>query len=96
MITTNTIPAFKLSDLIQLYDAQIKDLRITLEERRHSVRFNNRFLSEFEDFSAHNEVKEMTLVFNLSIAEAITTAAGINYNDDGYVLCKCFNKVYLI
>ena len=44
--------------------------------------------------SAHNEVKEVILVFNHSIAEAITTAAGINYDDDGYILCKCFNMVY--
>ena len=44
--------------------------------------------------SAHTEVKEVILVFNHSIAEAITTAAGINYDDDGYILCKCFNMVY--
>ena len=94
MITTDTIPAFKLLDLIQPYDAQLKDLRITLEERAHSARFKNSFLSQFEDLSAHNEVKEIILVFNHSIAEAITTAAGINYDDDGYVLCKCL-KVYL-
>ena len=94
IITTDTIPAFKLLDLTQLYDAQLKDLRITLEAWIHSTRFKNCFLSQFEDMSAHNEAKEVILVFNHSIAEAITTAAGINYDDDGYILCKCFNMVY--
>ena len=80
-----------MSDLIQFYDAQLKDLRITLEALIHSTRFKNRLLSHFEDISAHNEVKEVILVFNHNIAEAITTAAGINYHDDGYVLAKAPN-----
>ena len=83
-----------MSNLIEFYDAHLKDLRITLEARIHNTRFKNCFLSQFEDMSAHNEVKEVILVFNHSIAEAITTAAGINYDDDGYILCKCFNMVY--
>ena len=33
----------------------------------------------------------MILVFNHNIGEAITTAAGINYDDDGYILAKAVN-----
>ena len=33
MNATDTIPAFKFSDLIKLYDAHLKDLGITLETR---------------------------------------------------------------
>ena len=33
----------------------------------------------------------MILVFNHSIREAITIAAGIRYDDDGYILAKVAN-----
>ena len=58
MNATDTIPPFKLSDLIKIYNAHLKDLGITLETRTHSTRFKNRLLSQFEDLSAHNEGKE--------------------------------------
>ena len=80
---TDTILVFQLLDLIKLYDAHLKDLRITLETWTHSKRFRNRLLSQFEDFLAHNEWKEVILVFSHNVGEAITTAAGINYGDDG-------------
>lgn len=54
MNATETILASKLSDLIKLYDANLKDLRITLETTTHSPRFWNRLLSQFEDLLAHN------------------------------------------
>ena len=91
MKATDTKAAFKLSDLIKLYDAHLKDLGITLETRTHSTRFKNRLLSQFEDLSAHNEVKEVILVFNHNIGEAITSAVGINYDVDVYNLAKTAN-----
>ena len=48
-------------------------------------------LSQFEDLSAHTEEKEMILVFNHNIGEAITSAAEINCDDDGYILAKAAN-----
>ena len=62
-----------------------------LETRTHNTRFKNRLLSQFEDLSAHNERKEVILVFNHNIGEGITTVAGINYDDDGYILAKAAN-----
>ena len=35
----------------------------------------------------------MILVFNCDIGEAITTAASINYDDDGYILAKAANII---
>ena len=88
---TDTIPVFKLSDLIKLYDAHLKNLKITLETRTYSKRFKNRLLWQYEDLSAHSEGKEVILVFIHNIEEAITSAAGINYDDDGYILAKAAN-----
>ena len=88
---TDTIPVFKLKDLIKLFDAQLKDLRITLETRTHIKRFKNRLLSQYEDLSAHNKGKKVILKFNHNIGEAITSAAGINYDDDGCILAEAAN-----
>ena len=87
MNATDTILVFQLLDLIKLYDAHLKD-RITLETRTQSKPFRNRLLSQFEDFSAYKEWKEVILVFNHNIAEAITTTAKINHGDNSYVLTK--------
>ena len=38
--------------------------------------------------SAYNDKKEVLLVFNHDVGEAIATAAEANYNDDGYVLAR--------
>ena len=70
----DTMPAFKLSDLIKPYDAHLKDLRITLETRAHIKRFKNRLLSQYEDLSAHNEGKKVIVTFNHNTAEAITSS----------------------
>ena len=63
-------------------------LGITLETRIHSTRFKKRIFSQFEDMSDYNEGREVILVFNYDIGEAMTTAASINYDDDGYILAK--------
>ena len=93
MNATDTIPAFKLSDLIKLYDAHLKDLGVTLQTR---TRFKSRLLSQFEDLSTHNKVKELILVLSHKIGEATTTAAGINYDDDGYILAKAAKGMFYI
>ena len=88
---TDTIPAFKLSDLIKLYDAHLKDLGITLETKTHNTGFKNSLLSQFENLPAHNEGKEVILGFSHKIGGAITSAAGIKYDDDDYILTKAAN-----
>ena len=42
MNATDTILVFQLLDLIKLYDAHLKDIRITLETRTQSKPFTNR------------------------------------------------------
>ena len=88
MSDTDKIPVCRLSDLIRLYEGHLQDLGIKLETRIHSTRFKNRLLSQFEDLSAYNEGKEVMLAFDHNIGEVITSAAGINYDDDGYILAK--------
>lgn len=93
LTSTDEIPTFKLSDLIKLYNTHLSDLGVTLETRIHSTRFKNRLLAQFEDLSAYNDKKEVILVFNQDVGEAIATAAEMNYDDDGYILAKAANII---
>ena len=38
--------------------------------------------------SAYNDKKEVCLVFNHDVGEAIAIAAEENYDDDGYILAR--------
>ena len=85
---THEIAVFKLSDLVKLYNAQLKKLGVHLESRIHSTRFKLRLLSQFEDMSAYNDKSEVILAFNCDLGKFITTAAATNYDDDSYILAK--------
>ena len=72
---TDKIPTFKLSDLIKRYNTHLSQLGVTLETIVHGTRLKNRLLAQFEDLSAHNDKKEVILMFNQYIGKAIATAA---------------------
>ena len=95
MASTEQIPAFKLSDLIKLYvarlSARLSTLGVHLETRVHSTRFKKRLLLQFQDMSAYNDRKEVLLVFNHDVGEAIATAAEASYDYDGYILARAAN-----
>ena len=88
MASTKQIPAFKLSDLIKLFVARLSALGVHLETRVHSTRFKKRLLSQFQDMSAYNDKKEVFLVFNHDVGEAIATAAEANHDYDGYIFAR--------
>ena len=64
-------PTFKLPDLIKLYTSRFSAIGVHLEKRVHSASFKNRLLSQ----SAYNDKKEVILVFNQDVGEAISVAA---------------------
>lgn len=64
-------PTFKLPDLIKLHTSRFSALCVHLEKRVHSANFKNRLLSQ----SAYNDKKEVILVFNQDVGEAISVAA---------------------
>ena len=88
MASTEQIPAFKLSDLIKLYVARLSALSVHLETTVLSTRFKKRLLLQFQDMPAYNDKKEVLLVFNHDVGEAIATAAEANYDDDDYILAR--------
>ena len=82
------IPVFRLYDLTKFYCERLEELGLKLEGRIHSTRLKNRILSQFDDLTAYNEGREVLLVFNSDVGEALTSAASINYNDEGFILAK--------
>ena len=88
MASTKQVPAFKLSDLIKLFVARLSALGVHLEIRVHSTRFKKRLLSQFQEMSASNDKKEVFLVFNHDIGEAIATAAEANHDYDRYIFAR--------
>ena len=71
-----------------LYVARLSALGVHLETKVHSTRFKKILLSQLQDMSAYNDKKEVFLVFNHDVGEAIATAAEANYDDDGYILAR--------
>ena len=86
--TADTMPVFKLSDLIKHYNSSLQDLGLTLQTRIHSTRFKQRLLAQFEDTAAYNEGREVMLAFNCDIGEVISTETSTNYDNNGYILAK--------
>ena len=87
-VSSDVIPVMILSDLIKIYCQYLKDLGMTVEKRIHSTRFKNRILAQFDDISPHNEGKEVVLIFQRDIGAAVTSAASVNYDDEGFILAK--------
>ena len=74
MASAEKIPAFKLSDLIKLYVARLSALGVHFKTRVHSTRFKKILLSQFQDMTAYNDKKEVFLVFNHDVGEAIASS----------------------
>ena len=89
----NIIPVFKSSDLRNYYQQTLQHLGVTLETKIHSARLKNRIMNHFDDMSAHSEGKELVLVFNHDIGDAISSAASIDFYDEGVILQRAANII---
>ena len=59
-----------------------------METKIHITRLKDKLHAQSEDLSAYKDKKEVILVLNQNIGEAIATAAERNHDDDGYILAK--------
>ena len=84
----DTVPVFKLSDLIKLYTERLRQLGFEVSGRINSTRFKNRLLTAAPDLSAHVSGKEVFLTYNSDIGTAITFACEKNYDSDAIILAK--------
>ena len=84
----DTVPVFKLSDLIKLYMERLKQLGVEVSGRINSTRFKDRLLTAVPDLSAHVSGKEVLLTYSNNIGTAITFACDKNYDSNAIILAK--------
>ena len=67
---------FKLVKLAKLYSAKLEELRITSSSKINTTRLKERLLGAFPDLSAHTQGRDVLLIFNHAIGDAIRKALG--------------------
>ena len=82
------IPVFLLSSLTKRYCEKLKELQVELTGRLHSTRLKKRILSQFADLYEYKEGREILLAFGGDIGDALSSAASIDYEDEGYILAE--------
>ena len=87
-VDEDTVPVFKLSDLIKLYTERLRQLGFEVSGRINSTRFKNRLLTAVPDLSPHVSGKEVLLTYNNDIGTAITFTCEKNYDSDAIILAK--------
>ena len=83
-----TIPIFVLSDLTKRYCDKLTELGVEITGRYHSTRLKHRILSQFEDLVEYHDGRQVLLAFRGDIGATLTTAASIDYDDEGYILAE--------
>ncbi|KAK3104423.1 hypothetical protein FSP39_001776 [Pinctada imbricata] len=87
-----TIPVFKLSDLTKMYENRLKQLGY-IGTKAHSTRLKCRILSALPDLEAHNQGRDVVLVFRSDIGEVLKYATKIDFDDEGMILSKAASIV---
>ena len=82
------IPVFLLSSLTKRCCEKLKELQVELTGRLHSTRLEKRILSQLADLYEYKEGREILLAFRGDIGDALSSAASIDYDDEGYILAE--------
>ena len=69
-------PLFKMTDLTNLDSNRFQQLGTNITGRVHSTRLKNRILGYFPDLEAHKQGRELVLVFNKDIGQALKKVCG--------------------
>ena len=78
-------PCFKLVELAKLYSAK---LRITYSSEINTTRLNERLLGVFPDLSAHTQGRDVLLIFNHAIGDAIRKACEQDFDSEALHLAR--------
>ena len=81
-------PMFKISDLVVLYKTRLQQLGTTVTGRIHSTKLKDRILSYFPDLTAIKQGREVLLVFNNDIGNALGKACAYDADNDAVHLAR--------
>ena len=68
------VAVFKLADLAKMYTAKLQELGLLSSSKINTTRLKERILGVFPDLGAHMQGRDVLLVFNCSIGDAIRRA----------------------
>ena len=81
-------PIFKLADLVSLYATRLKQLGTREESRIHSTKLKERLLSYFPDMQAHKQGRNVVLIANHDIGQALRKACHHDADNDAVHLAR--------
>lgn len=83
---SDVAPLFKMTDLTNLYSNRLQQLGTNI--RVHSTKLKNRILCYFPDMEAHKQGREIVLVFNKDIGQALRKACEHDADDDAVHIAR--------
>ncbi len=69
-----SVPVFKLKDLVAMYSSRVKQLGTSLNGRINSTHLKDRILAHFPDLQALKDGRDIILIFNEDIGPAMRKA----------------------
>ena len=90
---TEVAPIFKLADLVSLYATRLKQLGTNEESRIHSTKLKERLLSYFPDMQAHKQGRNVVLIANHDIGQALRKACHHDADNDAVHLARAAKVV---
>ena len=82
------VAVFKLVELANLYSAKLQELGITSSSKINTTRLKERLLGAFPDLSAHTQGRDVLLIFNHAIGDAIRKACEQDFNSEALHLAR--------
>jgi hypothetical protein len=83
-----TLPVFKLSDLGRLYESRLKEQDPDFSGKINTTRLKERLMNLIPDLRAQGQGRDVMLMFNSDIGEAIKIACSNNDDDDAIHLVR--------
>lgn len=85
---TSVAPVFKLAELANLYTSRLEQLGFKPNQRIHTTRLKEKLLSHFPDLKAHNQGRDVLLMFDQDIGDAMRKACEQDNDSDAIHLAK--------
>ena len=83
-----TVPIFKLADLVKMYSARVEQLGTCLSGRVNSTRLKNRILAYFPDIQAHKEGRDVLLISSKDVGPTMKRATEQNTDTNAIHLAR--------
>ena len=83
-----SVAVFKLADLAKMYTAKLRELGLSSSNKINTTRLKERILGVFPDLGAHTQGRDVLLVFNHAIGDAIRRACEQDFDSEALHLAR--------